>query len=266
MKGIDRLISDLPQGLRIVIFFIIILIVAGIAIRKGYLTKGGTLAASFLALFVLYVLGLSGLLPFLFFFLSSSILTKAAEGQKSGMRNFSQVLANGVPPFSGLILFLFSPWPALGLLMFSSSIAEITADTWASEGGLFSHKNPRSILTGTEVPKGTSGGVSLMGIAFSFLGSLSIAFLTTGLFSFPISFLFVITISGILGSLFDSLLGAVFEARYSTKDGDVTYSRYDDEGNENYRISGLPFMDNDMINFISSLFSASLSFLFFLFL
>lgn len=43
------------------------------------------------------------------------------------------------------------------------ALAAATADTWATEIGAFSPRNPRHILSFQEVTKGSSGGVTLLG-------------------------------------------------------------------------------------------------------
>ena len=264
MSALDSVLSSYPVA-RVVIYLLILSFVAVLASKRGYLTNGGIASAFFLGFFLLYALGFSGFVLYLFFFISSSAFTAVVDKGKGGKRTFSQVVANGTAPFAGLLIFLFSPHKELGLVMFSSSIAEATADTWASEGGLLSKKPPRSIITGTSVPKGTSGGVSTLGTLFAFLGALSLSMIATGVFRLGFKSFLIILTSGFLGSFFDSFLGATLEARYSDKDGRLTYSRYDDEGIENHRLRGLPIVDNDMVNLLSGFFASTLSFVLMLF-
>src|SRR5947209_19402307 len=97
------------------------------------------------------------------------------------------------------------------------ALATATADTWATEVGVFSHQLPRLITTGRPVPAGTSGGVTLLGAGASATGALLLGLVfwllqpcRKAYTALPL----IAFISGILGILFDSLLGATIQAIY----------------------------------------------------
>ena len=116
-----------------------------------------------------------------------------------------------------------------------ANYAAVAADTFSSELGILSKSQPRLItsLTLRRVPPGTNGGVTLLGIAAGFFGSLLIV--TTSILFLPLCndstnkalgggdtdsawtnerrriLMSGLIVWGTLGSLLDSVLGAVFQ-------------------------------------------------------
>ena len=98
-------------------------------------------------------------------------------------------------------------------ITFLGAIAAATADTWATEIGFFSKKDPRHILNFKTVEKGTSGGVTLLGFVGSALGAGTIALIGMNwLNDFPIHW---IVLAGFVGSFVDSILGGRIKAKYT---------------------------------------------------
>ena len=161
--------------------------------------------------------------------------------------------ANGFPSSLALILYAVLKDPVF-LVAFAASIAEAASDTWAGEIGQLSSKDPLSIATFTKVPKGISGGVTVLGLLASLAASLSVALLFWGTFGTDLWGLLLIAASGFLGALFDSLLGATLQVQYRRKDGSLT-----EDPKEGERARGVPFMDNDAVNLLSGLFAFSVA-------
>lgn len=202
-------------------------------------------------------------------FVSSSVLSKTGKSykdqlakvhSKNGPRDYIQALSNFGP---GIIFFVI--WYYSGQYIFQvafiASIAASCADTWASEVGMLSTKAPRSIVSFKPMMPGLSGGVSLSGTLGGVIGALFIAlstFYCFGYFSifdnireFVVTPTFIATFSaGVLGFLFDSLLGSSFQALYQTEDGKLTEKEED-----NTLIKGLRWLNNDWVNFISTLWA-----------
>lgn len=202
------------------------------------------------------------------FFASSSVLTHLFSRRKQGLaktfskggrRDWAQVLANGGPSLLALILGALGwlphgiAWPA-----FAAALAAATADTWATELGVLSPGQPQLITTGQRVPKGTSGGVSLVGSLAAAAGALLIA-LVAGLvaagFMHP-GFLLSVTLAGLLGSFFDSLIGATVQAIYYCPDCKKETEQHPIHscGAATIHRRGWAWMDNDWVNFLSGLF------------
>ncbi len=260
---IDNAISGIALWERLLIYVAIIAGMAFLARRKHLLSVSGTVTAAVMGLSILLIGGFSAFFMLLFFFISSSLLGKAIGGRneieaKGNERDCFQVLANGLPAFIALLLSFMTQHHDAFLIAFACSLAEAEADTFAGDIGFLSHKDPVSILTFTKVPKGLSGGVTLLGIAGSAVGAMLISTLFIGTYYLSLPVFALIASSGVIGALLDSLLGASVQVHYRDSSGCLTEHRYDSEGRENERARGIPFIDNDMVNMISGLFSGTI--------
>ena len=159
------------------------------------------------------------------------------------------------------------------IVMFGAAIAEATSDTWAGEIGRLSKKPPVSLKTGKIVSRGVSGGVTLLGYGGGLLGAAFIAVFWYVLFSgksgpmdlfmnkLPFG-LAVVALSGFAGCILDSFLGAFFQALYIDADsGKYTEKKKSPSGKDNALLSGIQWMDNDMVNLASNFFSAAMAFI-----
>jgi uncharacterized protein (TIGR00297 family) len=251
------------------------------AYRRKSLRPSAAWGAFFLAV-ALYLAG--GPLFFILlmvFFLSSTFLSRfkaslkdpieARIHAKSGARDIVQVGANGGAALIMAVPFAYSQNPAY-LVAVAASFAACNADTWASEIGILSRKPPVSLITLKPVNPGLSGGVSGLGLLASLGGSAVVA-LTYGLFQFAAGNsgmllwmqIGVITIGGLLGSIIDSLLGAAIQAKYISHETGQLTEKPSHNNKPNRLYSGLAFVNNDFVNFASSLLAAALVLIFFKF-
>jgi len=114
-------------------------------------------------------------------------LKKEKMGTYEKSRGWRNVLANGLIPVAiSLVYFLnhsYGTFPgAFIAISYVASVAAIAADKFASEIGVLDG-TPVMLLTFKKVKKGTSGGVTLFGLAMSFVAALIIgisAFYLTG--------------------------------------------------------------------------------------
>lgn len=173
-----------------------------------------------------------------------------------------------------------SSWLGVAIL---SSFACCNGDTWASEiGTVVGRSDPFLITTRKRVPRGTNGGVTLIGLAVRFVGisfnGIDLQHLTTFLFysflggiivglgyyvvvrytvernilaasppQWPI--IVVGGIAGFLGSVIDSVIGATLQ--YSGQDA---HGRIVERpGRDVKHISGYRLLDNHSVNLISSI-------------
>ena len=249
----------------------------------------GSLAASLLAAALLTVAGglgavAVGTLAFaiggwplwlllMWFFGSSNVASKlmalsavkrnggaTASRKHSGPRALRQVLANSVPFLSCALAYTATGEPWL-LLLASGALAASTADTWASEVGVYSRRPPVNILTREPMQRGLSGGVSPLGLAATVVGAVTSAFLAMLLFhafgyaipTGPDAFFFIIA-CGVVGSLVDSVLGVVMQAKYRCpNDAEGGLVETPPCGAQAALVSGYAWVTNDAVNLMSGI-------------
>lgn len=277
-------------------------LMACLAYKWKLLTANGVVGAFVLAVLCTWIFGLAGLVLLLLFFASANVIGKIRdhiqkeEGnfteKKNSRRDLMQVLANGLMAVLAAVVFAVSdsylrtnaltaadakallPMRMMfaAIVMFGAAMTEATSDTWAGEIGRLSKKPPVSLKTGKIVPRGVSGGVTLLGYGGGLAGAAFIAVFWYVLFSgtagpadalmkkLPLG-IAVITLSGFAGCIFDSVLGAYFQALYIDADsGKYTEKKKSPSGKDNALFSGVHWMDNDMVNLASNFLSAVMAF------
>lgn len=265
-RGSDNLTLPLGTGIfttlcfyygsvGLVIYLVAAFFILIVAYRLHSITEDGVVAAMLTAL-ILYTLGgpWVALCLLLFFILGSGISKisnpvkeKAEAIQESpSRRNWKQVLCNSLPACVILWYSLFSVQNPRFELIALSIFSAAAADTFGSEIGMLFPGKVYNILNGRPVPPGLSGGVSVMGILASLLGSFSISLLA--LPKFGLSGLAVATILGLVGSLVDSVLGASIQRKYRGHDGRLQDRR---ENAEAILEKGWHFVSNNTVNLLS---------------
>jgi uncharacterized protein (TIGR00297 family) len=253
---------------RILAGLVISLLIGGLAYRRHSLSRGGWLGAVLTGTLTFGFGGWTWGLSLIVFFVTSSALSHFRQAykqrvagekfEKGGRRDLFQVLANGgVGALLALLYGLAGEPPAL-LALFAGIMATVTADTWATEIGVLSSRPPRLVTNWRVVEPGTSGGITLVGTLASAAGALTIG-LAASLVAvvergawlpwlLPAALL-----GGIAGSLADSLLGATVQATYRLPGGGKTERHSLAEGTPLPLLRGWRWMNNDMVNFLSSL-------------
>lgn len=246
-----------------------------LAYRKRALSNTGV-AGAILTGTVIFGFGgwVWGLLLITFFVLSS-LLSKykartktqlAEKFAKGSRRDFGQVLANGGAGALLALLASMSPDPAL-LFAFTGAIATVNADTWATELGVLARRPPRLITNGRRVEPGTSGGISLLGTLATLVGGATIGIAAVLYQSIDstvtspesaVSLVAASALGGLTGSLCDSFLGATVQAIYYTHQRrKETEKQVDPDGTPNELVRGWRWLNNDWVNFLSSLVGAA---------
>ncbi len=258
---LDDRISLLPFWVIILIYTGVLLVMAVLAAWKKWLTGGGILGAVTLGFMVLYLGGFSCFSLFLFFFVSCSVLSKIKRAynsreKKGSQRDLMQVIANGVPAVLALLLSRTPSFRNIAVIAFSSSVAEAVADTFSSTFGIMSRHDPVSVVTFTRVPKGISGGVTILGLLAGAAGAVITALLHALVIYPEWHHVLIISGAGFIASVIDSVLGATVQEHFRTKDGTLTEHEWDGEV-RNMRVRGIPGFDNDMVNLTSGLLALS---------
>jgi len=248
--------------------FLLAIVIAFLSFKLGFLAKSGALAASLLGAVVFGLGGFSWAVVLMGFFISSSVLSKVFKRKKLDLiekfskgskRDAWQVWANG--GIAGIFvvlnaIFSESTWPWLA---FCGAMAAVNADTWATELGVLSKKNPINLVTGHSVERGASGGISSLGTLAAFMASLFIAILAILFWpaalpalSAPDVWLLMvaITAAGVLGSLVDSFLGATIQAIYYCPVCEKETEKHPEHscGEKTNFLRGWKWFNNDWVN------------------
>lgn len=248
---------------------------------RGHLSRDGALAAAGVGGMVFGLGGWLWGLVLVAFFLSSSYLTRyrqpfkrrmAPHLAKGGRRDLYQVVANGGwAAVISLAVFIYAETPYF--FAFLGSLAAANADTWATEIGLLSNQLPRRLTDLRPTRRGASGGVTLLGLLASltggtFLGTIALLLmilrvplvdhsLLTPLPSFAVALPFIGGLAGLLASLFDSLLGARLQGVfYCGRCRQEVEQDPDKLGHPSVHLRGWRWLNNDGVNFLSTVFGS----------
>jgi len=248
-------------------------IISGIAYAAGALSGSGMVAAGLLGGITFGLGGLPPSLLLLWFFLSSSLLTRLfhkrkravnLEYAKGGPRDLPQVLANGGVAGVALVVYVLGGLqPAQ--YAFVGALAVANADTWATELGVLSRRLPRLLTNGRQVPAGTSGAVSGVGFIAALAGAGTIACLAGWLFA-DLWLIPAAMIAGFLGSDLDSYLGACCQRVYYCPACQKETEKHPHHscGAATEVLRGPAWLGNDAVNALATLLGAVLTTVFML--
>jgi uncharacterized protein (TIGR00297 family) len=257
------------RGLRLLLGLLFSGGIALVAYRRRSLDKSGVVGAIASGTSIFAMGGWSWGLSLIYFFVSSSLLSHfrqrdkasaaADKFSKGSQRDLAQAVANGGLATLFAIIYGLARSPRArrqAQAGFTGALATANADTWATELGVLSASKPRLITTGQLVPPGTSGGITLLGTVATSLGACSLGFFFWVWQGFHKSLAFaplVALISGMAGSFCDSFLGATLQAMYYCPVCETeTERRIHRCGTRTQPLRGLPWMNNDVVNFLAT--------------
>jgi len=231
---------------------------AAVSWRMRLLSASGAAAAAVVGGLVLASAGWAGGAVLLAFFVPASLVSRRTVAPDRGLdpkgeqRSALQVLANGLAPAVGSGFAALHGLPAAGWLMLVGGLAVAAADTWATAVGSWSRQPPRHVLTGRTVPRGTSGGVTLLGSVGGLAGAVVVG--GAGLLHPAARPLVAAAIIGVTGMLFDSLLGAAAQGRFHC-DACQQPSEWPRHrcGAATRLVGGVKWLNNDAVNAMATL-------------
>ncbi|MBR2343162.1 MAG: DUF92 domain-containing protein [Clostridia bacterium] len=245
-------------------------IIIAVVLEKRALTPLGTATAVVLDALVSVSLGNAGFVILCSFLFGSVIIDKfkkrkkthgrIEETAKGDCRDAIQVLANGAVPTALSVAFAICGSPIL-LAAYVAALAEAFADTAASGLGAFARRvvDPFRMK---RCENGISGGMSLIGTLSALVGAFLFAALGLAFSFYDLSVMFLVGTFAFLGTVLDSLLGSLVQVKYRCDVcGRVTERRLHC-GTETRKFSGIAFVNNDLVNFLSGAFAALLALLF----
>lgn len=240
-------------------------VVAAGATAVEALTRRGAVGAGLFAASLVSLGGLPWAVPGFAFFVLSSALSflpgkRAAEAGDAPRRTLRQVLANGGVAWVLLLGAGLAP-PEMAVLRatafagFLGALAAAAADTWATEVGTRYAGRPWSLRSGTRVPQGTSGAVSVGGTVGAALGAGSVVGAALLVMPGPAPALLSMGVAaGLVGMAVDSLVGATVQARYRGPEGGERETP-GETGEPPSR--GWRWVDNDVVNAFGTLAGAA---------
>ncbi|RIW31057.1 DUF92 domain-containing protein [Bacillus salacetis] len=230
------------------------------------LNRSGALAAVVTGTAISWAFGWKGLLVLGVFFGTSSFWSKYKSSSKSGIekklaktskRDWQQVLANGGSAVIFSLLYIGTN-EVIFLAGMCASLSAANADTWASEIGTLSKRNPVSVRTWKSVERGTSGAVSFLGLIASLGGAAIIGWISSWVFhELDWQSVLLIISAGFFGSLIDTLLGAFIQMEYKCIKCDITTEASSHCGVKCKKEKGAYLVNNEFVNFAASLLAGS---------
>lgn len=242
------------------------------AYRLGAVDITGYVAGLFAGITVFWLGGWTWFVLVFYLTTVGSIFTRLGFSRKAGLgvaqekggrRGWRNVTANLLVGGVAALLFRYTG-VGLWYAFFLGAVNSMASDTLATEIGLTSTERPRLITRLRErVEAGTSGAVTWRG-AYATLGAAigggvigTMGGSALG-WSFPLA-IAVAVVGGVSGTFFDSIIGATLQGRYKCRECGKETERGTHCGSPAEILRGSRFMDNDMVNVVSSLLGGSVA-------
>jgi uncharacterized membrane protein len=161
-------------------------------------------------------------------------------------------MANGLPPSLGAALACWFGSEGLAWLVLTGGLAVAAADTWATAIGSWSRWPPRQLLTGRTVPRGTNGGVTLLGTIGAGAGALVVGLVA--LLRPAAQPALAAIIIGMAGMFLDAALGGALQGQfYCERCGQPSEWPRHRCGTRTVQVGGIRWLTNDAVNAMATL-------------
>ncbi|HEW94245.1 hypothetical protein DRN84_00915 [Candidatus Geothermarchaeota archaeon] len=279
LSGLDIMCAVMQLSSEVIdlsVRFLVLLLISIFTYRKKYLDGKGVFAAFIIGVLIIYTGGWVFFILLFIFMIVGSILTKIVRKKSvdwvsyfnsNGLRSWKNVLANGFWPMYSAIIYSIYPdtHKMYAMFFFLGSLTSMMSDTVSTEVGMYLGGAPVLITNPkVHVPKGFSGGVTLIGLLGGLMSAILFSYLSAILFGLSSIYdVYTLILAGFIGSIIDSILGATVQAKYRCKlCGSVIETRYHC-GEEAELVKGFEPIDNHVVNFISSLAGGVLAVIFY---
>lgn len=268
--GLTHALMFSPGAINYLVPIIVTPLIIAFAYGKRALTIKGIAFAIILDLIISVSLGNFGFTVLITFFVGSVGVDKVKkyykkkknktelDREKRGdCRDGVQVLSNGAVAAIAALLYVITE-NELFVFAFVGALAEAFADTAASGIGFMS-KSAFDPFRFERCEKGISGGMSLLGTLAALVASLVVSLVAFAFGAVTVIQMLVISAAAFLGAVFDSFLGSLFQVKYRCPvcSAIVEKEMHCDMITEKYR--GIRIVTNDLVNLLSTLFSASVA-------
>jgi uncharacterized protein (TIGR00297 family) len=235
--------------------------------RLGALSKSGASVSAgvILLLSMLGGLAATACLVFAFAVIAAADMAvgRVSPKQEHAARSARQVLENGLPALLAAAGYYATRSPAF-LAGTAAALGEALCDSLASDVGALSKREPVDLCRLRPVPRGRSGGVSVLGTLSGLAGAA-----VCGGFCVPVLGLSWAWLPGLVllpmaGMLFDSVLGSLVQARFRCAVCGKETEKPVHCGKPARHVSGLRLLDNGGVNLLTNFLTAAAAVLCFL--
>lgn len=175
---------------------------------------------------------------------------------KGGTRGLKQILANGTAGCVCVFLFWLTGRLAFQTAYYAA-IFEVMADSIASDVGVLSKRLPRDICTWRTVPRGISGGVSVLGLSASGAACAAAGLMAWAALNAGVETLLILILAPYLGMLADSVIGSRFQVKYTCAVCGLQTEMEEHCGVKTVISGGVGRISNNLVNFICTVIAAA---------
>ncbi len=178
--------------------------------------------------------------------------------KKSGARGVTQVLVNASAAVVALVLKMIlggDEW----VVVYAVALTECLADSLASDVGVLSKSDPIDLCRFHRIPRGLSGGVSLLGTLAALAGCVFMSVFTVIFFGFNPKYFLSILVLPMIGVTLDSVLGSLLQAKYVCRVCARPTEKPIHCDQPSLHAGGLKFITNNAVNLISNVVTAAVA-------